>query len=349
MGRKSRNVGSEKSGVAAAAEGSSSAAEGNSDNVPIASAIATASAVAVATAPVAANAAGPTAEPPPVSSTVNPQALLMRVPPEQAEGLAQVRAAGLAGLLNGMSTLPGMNLGMLPLMMMQRLKDRVAHAPPEPVFGRSNEIDPDCEELCEHFNIEDRICRRLSDVMRTRQDTFAADMAKLWEVLESARVPAGLLMVKIKEMEDGVFVGKAPLDPELKALVKRFKLDEQAKAKLADVLARRPDTRKDDIKQVEKHLATSSRPSAMTMMLLGKFKDGERLPDPDPKWEPVAAWSSGDRHGDRDRRGDRDRSRGDRRGRSRDRDRERERGRDRGRDRGRGRDRNYQSRSRSRR
>lgn len=195
----------------------------------------------------------------------------------------------------------------------------------------SSEIDPDVQELCDHYNIEDRIAHKLTAAMAKRQDTFEQDIAKLWEVLEEARSPPGLLMVKIQEMEAGQFVGKAGRDKEIEQLAKKYRLDEQAKSKLADLMVARKSSRKEDLASIERHLETAARPSAMVMMLIGKLRSGQPLPEP-PK--QASAGSFLDRQ-QRERERDRDQ-------RDRDRDRERDRDRDRERDRRR-------SRSRSRR
>eukprot|EP00439_Symbiodinium_sp_Y106_P002921 s3049_g1.t1 len=96
----------------------------------------------------------------------------------------------------------------------------------------SNLIDPDT-------NSEERHARRLSDIMKNRQETFVEDMERLYDVLERANSPAGLLVVKMREMEEGTFVGK-----DLAAVSKKYKLDEQAESKLADILARYDDARR---------------------------------------------------------------------------------------------------------
>merc|ERR1719267_18381 len=71
-----------------------------------------------------------------------------------------------------------------------------------------DKIDADVQELGDYFNIEDRWVKRLNETMKKRQDTKAADIEKLYETLERARSPTGLLTVKIGEMESGRFVGK---------------------------------------------------------------------------------------------------------------------------------------------
>merc|ERR1719436_62632 len=176
-------------------------------------------------------------------------------------------------------------------------------------------IDPDVQELCDHFHIEERHARRLSDIMKNRQETFVEDLERLYDVLERANSPAGLLVVKMREMEEGTFVGKAKADKELAAISKKYKLDDQAESKLADILARYDDARrKEYLVEVERHLEVSNRPSAMAMMLLRKLGEGQPLGKPGqpaPGSYPDRQRSGGGgggSGGDRDR--DRDRDRG---------------------------------------
>merc|ERR1719352_1426052 len=130
-------------------------------------------------------------------------------------------------------------------------------------------VDPEIQELCDHYHIEDRHSKRLNWLMKSRHDTWEADMARMWEVLERAREPAGLLTVKMREMEDGTFVGKLKPDSRMQALTKKFDLDDQAESKLMDVLSRYDEDKKSVYyKEVEAHLEVSNRPSAMVMMLL---------------------------------------------------------------------------------
>merc|ERR1719183_2340198 len=105
--------------------------------------------------------------------------------------------------------------------------------------------------------------------MKVRHDTWEGDLAKLWEVLPNAKVPAGMLMAKIKEMKSGEFMGKMRADQitdeELYNVIKKYKLDDDATAKLNEFLHRRPDTRKNDLSEIELRLRTSSKPSALVM------------------------------------------------------------------------------------
>lgn len=195
-------------------------------------------------------------------------------------------------------------------------------APPQPMHSS---IDPDVQELCDHFHIEDRHVHRLNEIMKNRQETFEGDMLKLWEKLEDAREPAGLLVVKMREMEEGTFIGKQKIDKELATMVKRYNLDRMAESRLSDILARfEPEKKAEMYADLDRHLEVSNRPSAMVMMLLRKIADGAALGRPGPPapgsyLDRKMREEAKDRDRDRDRRGG-DRRDGDRDRRERDRD-----------------------------
>merc|ERR1719499_84211 len=200
----------------------------------------------------------------------------------------------------------------------------------------SSAPDPDIVELFDHFHIDPRHLSRFSGLMDKRQETFAGDMLKLWELLEQARSPEGMLVSKMREMETGTFIGKTVPDEMLIAVSKKFRLDAPAEAKLSDVLAKYdPERRKEYMKEVEKHLETSAKPSATVMMLLKKLGEGLPLGKPGPP-APGCYLDRQKRDND-DRRRPRDKDYRPRSPGARDKDRDRDR-RDRSRDRDRDRD-----------
>lgn len=165
----------------------------------------------------------------------------------------------------------------------------------------TNRIDPDVQELCDNFNFEERQARRLNEIMKGRQDTFEGDMMKLWEKLEEARNPTGLLVVKMREMEEGTFIGKK-CDKELNRLVKKYALDDEAEDKLSDILARHtPEKKAEYYIDLEKHFEVSSRPSAMAMLLLKKLARGDPLGNPSAP-APGSYLDKQNREKNRDRR-----------------------------------------------
>ncbi|CAE7756975.1 unnamed protein product [Symbiodinium sp. CCMP2456] len=147
-------------------------------------------------------------------------------------------------------------------------------------------IDPEIQELCDYFNIEDRWIKRLNETMKKRQDTKAEDIEKLYETLERARSPTGLLTVKIGEMESGRFIGKVKPAKEVERLARKFKLDDPVASRLTELIHRRKkeneiDRMHKDLNTVEQHLKYCKRANAMATLLVGKLLEGEveELPD----------------------------------------------------------------------
>ncbi|CAK0889535.1 unnamed protein product, partial [Prorocentrum cordatum] len=172
-------------------------------------------------------------------------------------------------------------------------------------------INPDVQDLADHFGLDERITKQLNDEMVKRKDTHDGDMHALWDILETARVPAGLLSVKIKEMQNGVFVGQPKIDKDVKEMQKMYNLDDQATRKLAEVLHGRAATRKDDVEQLHRHLETSNKPSSRVMMMLGKLRSGESLGEPDKRVAPGSWLDRQEREKEREKeRRDKDRDRG---------------------------------------
>merc|ERR1719277_2705108 len=141
-------------------------------------------------------------------------------------------------------------------------------------------VDTEVQELARHFKLDERITRDLDVQMKKRQGTFEDDMRALWEILEGARNPAGLLRVKIREMEEGTFRGTATPDRDVEEMAKKFGLDAQASAKLAEVLGKRED-RKKDLRQICKHLELSNKPSSLVMLMLKDLRAGIAVKDPE--------------------------------------------------------------------
>merc|ERR1719379_1423661 len=143
-------------------------------------------------------------------------------------------------------------------------------APAPPPKESEDEIDPEVRELGDYYNIEDRWIKRLNETMKKRKDTKEQDLAKLYEVLERARSPTGLLTVKIGEMESGQFVGKIKPDKDVLDLAKKFKLDEHIKSRLTELVVRRKATKELDLERIEKLLEYSKRPCGLATVLVGK-------------------------------------------------------------------------------
>jgi len=141
-------------------------------------------------------------------------------------------------------------------------------------------IDTEVTELAHHFKLDERITKDLDIQMKRRNATFEEDMKALYEILEGARNPAGLLRVKIREMEDGNFRGTATPDRGVEDLSRKYGLDAQASAKLAEVLAKREDKEK-DLRMLAKHIELSNKPSSLVMLMLKDLRAGVPLKDPE--------------------------------------------------------------------
>lgn len=141
-------------------------------------------------------------------------------------------------------------------------------------------IRPEVQELAEHFGLDDRSTRALDSQMRVRQATFEADMEALWEILGSARNPSGLLMVKVREMAEGIFRGFSTPEKNIADFAKQHKLDLHAAAKLAEVLAKRPDPA-EDMRKLAGHLERSNKPSALMMLMLKDLRAGLPVKEPE--------------------------------------------------------------------
>jgi len=140
-------------------------------------------------------------------------------------------------------------------------------------------VDPDVADLCEHYEVEDRVMQILNDAMKERRETFDTDILGLWESLQTARSPAGLLMAKIRMMKDGTFVGKVAPPPEVKRVIDKYRLDMDARTKLTDFILKRPETSTADLWEVERRLENSGKPSAVVMTMIVALQKGTRLPE----------------------------------------------------------------------
>lgn len=162
----------------------------------------------------------------------------------------------------------------------------------------SQVLEPEVLELQKEYKLDDRIVKDLMVQVRKRNQV-EDDVKDLFEILDGARNPAGMLRVKIKEMEDGTYRGTATPDKDVEEVAKKFKLDAQAAAKLSEVLAKRPEDRKRTIRQLDKHLELSNKPSSLVMLMLKDLRNGVDIKDPE---YPAAPGSYRHKMGNKGRR-----------------------------------------------
>lgn len=214
---------------------------------------------------------------------------------------------------------------------------------------------PGVQELCDKFKIADHFGLMLDAQLQKRRKTYEGDLETLEEVLKESKSPAALLMAKIKEMQQGCFVGMPANHRHILALQAKFTLDGQAMNKMTEALISMGKAKAQiALKQLDRHLEYSNRPSAMVMMKLPLLRRAEDLGEPTHTPAPGSLAFQRNLRQQETRRADREAGKKSSRGthedrsRSRDRDRGRTRGQHRHRDadrvsadndRGRGRDR----------
>jgi hypothetical protein len=145
---------------------------------------------------------------------------------------------------------------------------------------QAGRIHVEVQELADHFGLDERQTRDLDALLKNRKDTFGDDVYGLWANLKNAHNPGAMCTVKMREMRDGSFVGRAKPSPEVRELQKKFKLDDQAMGQLAQIFGGTGDTKKDMLDQLDRHLEVSNQPSSRVMMLLKKLRMGEPLGEP---------------------------------------------------------------------
>lgn len=187
--------------------------------------------------------------------------------------MQKMMSGGMGGMAGCAGCASGGGDGMAP-----QIKDS---SPPD-----DDRIDPDIRELGDYFNIEERWVVRLNDTMKKRQDTKAQDLEKLYEVLEKARSPTGLLTVQIGKMECGQFVGKIKPDKDVERLARKFKLDDPVASRLTELKVWRKKNGEEsrgmhDLERLEQHMRFAKRPNALCTLLVGKLLEAQmdELPD----------------------------------------------------------------------
>eukprot|EP00435_Cladocopium_sp_Y103_P045542 s514_g13.t1 len=131
-------------------------------------------------------------------------------------------------------------------------------------------IEPEVQDIADHFGLDERITGKLQEALNTRPDP-GTDLEVMWEILDEARNPPGLTMIKVKEMLDGTFRMGEQKDAGVEVLKDKFKLDERAAYKLSEVLSTKPN-KKDVLKALDIHLAASNNPSALVMLKLADLR-----------------------------------------------------------------------------
>mmetsp|Transcript_59954 Transcript_59954/g.106672 ORF Transcript_59954/g.106672 Transcript_59954/m.106672 type:complete len:249 (-) Transcript_59954:58-804(-) len=182
-------------------------------------------------------------------------------------------------------------------------------------------IDSRVRDICRSFSIEDRLMRKLNDVMMRRPETFEEDLQMVSNRLSKERPDIGVI---IRQLDKGTFVTTSDISPEMKEIVDKYKLDDRATSRLVESMRRRKKTMYQDLKAIDARLSSAERPSGLLMTLLQGLDTEGKLPAP-----PKALGLSGSYHNEPDEK-DKD-TKDDRRGRDKDRTKKRSRSRSRSR------------------
>merc|ERR1712061_40171 len=100
---------------------------------------------------------------------------------------------------------------------------------------------------------------------------------RLYDILQDARSPCAMLNLKIRDMRNGTFVGKAKCGPKVQEMSKRHRLDKAATTKLEEAMSMREAMGKDiekDLDLLEEHLQASNAPSKLVSMKLESLRKG---------------------------------------------------------------------------
>eukprot|EP00435_Cladocopium_sp_Y103_P045881 s406_g13.t1 len=134
--------------------------------------------------------------------------------------------------------------------------------------------DRDVRRLGSFFGIDQSTMERLDELLERRKDSRERDLAKLYEILETARSPSRLLMAKLEEMEDGQFVTNFKRDENIDRLCEQYKLNDAARCRLVELRVRRKSTQEEDHARLQEHLKLCSDPSYTAVSLVKKVTQG---------------------------------------------------------------------------
>merc|ERR1719356_162449 len=182
--------------------------------------------------------------------------------------------------------------------------------------------DKDVERLARKFKLDDHVTSRLTELVVRRRATKEEDLDRLEQHLRYCKRPSAMATLLAGKLLEGE-VDELPDLEEAEGLMTEYKLDEDARSKLREIVEKRAGDKSEVLACIKKHLDTSSFPSSMLCKIARPLIDGEKLPDPPERssrpppsgggMTPAARGSDRDREDRRDRRDrSRDRDRRDR-------------------------------------
>ncbi|CAE7895316.1 osm1 [Symbiodinium microadriaticum] len=211
-------------------------------------------------------------------------------PPVPSRSAAIVEEhAGMGGMGMNAMGMPMMQMNPMAMMsmaammnnMMEPQEEKTVEPPPDPIDSRVRDI-------CRHFGIEEKICEKLNKAMKTRED-FDEDMQVLWHIMERGaqnnKKAVDVMLVKIRELNNGTFIGKDLLDPEIKDFASKYNLDDQLLHRLIKTMKKRKHHKSQDLKDMDERIGNAKHPSGLLVRMLEGLEENGKMP-------PVACFTS---------------------------------------------------------
>ncbi|CAE6966907.1 unnamed protein product [Symbiodinium sp. CCMP2456] len=199
-------------------------------------------------------------------------------------GMGGCGSMGMNGMgmpMMAMNPMAMMNMAAMMKMMGPQEEETVEPRAPPP-----DPIDPRVKDICRNFGIDDKICEKLNKAMKTRED-FDEDMQVLWHIMEKGaqnnKKAVDVMLVKIREINNGTFIGKDLLDPEIKDFAWKYNLDDQLLHRLIKTMKKRKHHKSQDLKDMDERIGNAKHPSGLLVRMLEGLEENGKMP-PAPGW-----------------------------------------------------------------
>eukprot|EP00930_Biecheleria_cincta_P029618 TRINITY_DN2057_c0_g2_i13.p1 TRINITY_DN2057_c0_g2~~TRINITY_DN2057_c0_g2_i13.p1 ORF type:complete len:160 (-),score=31.63 TRINITY_DN2057_c0_g2_i13:142-621(-) len=95
--------------------------------------------------------------------------------------------------------------------------------------------------------------------------------------------PVDVMLVKIRELCNGTFIGKDLLDPDIKDFVWKYNLDDQLLHRLIKTMKKRGKHKKQDLRDMDERIGNAKHPSGLLVRMLEGIEEHGKMP-PAPGW-----------------------------------------------------------------
>ncbi|CAE7813902.1 PDF1B [Symbiodinium sp. KB8] len=144
--------------------------------------------------------------------------------------------------------------------------------------------DKDVERLARKFRLDDPVASRLTELTHRRKkeneiDRMHKDLNTIEQHLKyckRANAMATLLVGKLLEGE----VEELPDLSDAEKVMEKYRLDDDAKSKLREIIEKRAEDKDEVLVKIKKHLDNCANPSSMICKIARPLIDNENLPDP---------------------------------------------------------------------